>query len=209
MALLSALLDRVHDELPSVPTGIALRALSDATREFCTRSHYWQELQPPLPLLLDVAIYDVPQPAGKNIVALKDVRFNGLKLDAIPTDNARIQSWRNNPGAPRAYYQITAAALELTRVPDTLGDLVIIAAVSLALNETATPVPDMLFQTYGEAIASGAKMKLVMQANQDWANPALANVYGAPFYDAVNRAKAEAKFALGEANAQVVMRPWV
>jgi hypothetical protein len=209
MALLSGLLDRVHDEMPTVPKAIALRALSDATREFCSRSHYWQELQPPLPLLLNVSIYDVPQPTGKNIVAIKDMRYNGTKVFPVVTDNVRIQPWRNPPGAPAAYYQLTPAAFELTRAPDVTGDLVIIAAVTLAFNTVDTPVPDMLVQTYGEALASGAKMRLCMQAGQDWANLPASSIYGAPYYAAINEAKAKAKFALGEADAQVAMRPWV
>lgn len=56
---LTELLTRVFDDIPSVPQALALRALSDALREFCRRTYAWRE-----------PLEDTPIPAGEPLIDL-------------------------------------------------------------------------------------------------------------------------------------------
>ena len=83
MAQLSALLDRIYDELPSVPEDMALRALSDACKEFCSRSHAWQESLSKVSLRAGTSVYQLYPDTGLSIVALKELRLDGQRLTPI------------------------------------------------------------------------------------------------------------------------------
>ena len=85
MATLDDLLERVHDEFPAVPESLALRALSDAFKEFCSRTHIWQDTLPSISLREDVTAYELYPDDGVLIAALKDVRLDGARISPVAT----------------------------------------------------------------------------------------------------------------------------
>lgn len=205
---LSMLLDRVHDEFPAVPEVLALRALSDATKEFCTRTHAWQGMVADLILVVGTAQYYLVPPGNTQVVAAIDVRLDGTKLTPSDPALSRGAHSRPTPGKARSFTQWSPALIELDRPAAFAGTITAKAALTLQLGDTATEVPDAILDEYGEAIAAGAKMRLVRQAGQPWTNPDAAAVYGAIFYSAVSTAKTRVMSALGEAPLQVQMRGW-
>lgn len=215
MAKLSTLLDRIHDEFPSVPEALALRALSDAAKEFCTRTHVWRAPLPDVQVVegqtqydLTDAIYEVAFSRDIQLVALKDVRLNGTKLYPLATELHYLNHYRSGPGAPTGFVQWQPATIELINPPSEAGVLSLVAALTVKLGRTDMSVPDDLLDEYGEAIASGAKSRLVRQAGQPWFNPDLAVAYAGPYYSAITTAKGRVMTALGEAQMQVEMRRW-
>lgn len=215
MAKLSALLDRIHDEFPAVPEALALRALSDAFKEFCTQTHAWQERLPDVPLVegqaeydLTDAVYEVAFSRDMQLVALKDVRVNGRRLQPVATELPRLRGHDPAPGSPTGYVQRQPSSIELVAPPTSAGALSIVAALTTKLGRTEMNVPDDLLDEYGEAIASGAKARLVRQAGQPWFAPDLVVAYAGPYYSAINAAKSRVMTALGEAQMQVEMRRW-
>lgn len=215
MAKLSALLDRVHDEFPGVPEALALRALSDALKEFCTRTHAWQATLPPVQLVpgqteydLTDALYEVAFSRDIQLVSIKDARVNGVKLYPVATEVGRLRATQPAPGAPTGFVQWQPSTIELINPPSETGELVVTAALTVKLGRSDMVVPDDLLDEYGEAIASGAKARLVRQAGQPWFNPDLVVAYAGPYYTAINAAKGRVMTALGEAQMQVEMRRW-
>jgi len=208
MSLLSVLLDRVHDEFPAVPEPLALRALSDAAKEFFVRSHAWQDKIPHIHLRENKSTYQLYPPDGTQIVALKDVRLNGKKIFPAATETPRREYMAPEAGCVTKYVQITPAEITFTRPSSTDDRVEAKAALSLPLNATTTDIPDVIIDEWGEAIAAGAKMRLVRQASQPWFAPDAATLYSVPFYTAINTAKVRAMTALGEAQLQVEMRGW-
>lgn len=215
MAKLSVLLERVHDEYPAVPEALALRALSDALKEFCTKTHAWQAQ------LMDVvvvtgqaryelvdAIYEVAFSRDLQLAALKDVRLNGQKLYPVATEIPRQNHYTATPGTPTGYIQWQPTVIELIAPPQDEGTLSLLAALTVKLGSTEMAVPDDLLDEYGEALASGAKARLVRQAGQPWFNPDLVVAYAGPYYAAITAAKNRTMTALGQAQMQVEMRRW-
>lgn len=209
MAVLSSLLDRVHDELPSVPEALALRALSDATREFCTRTHAWQAPVPRVTLREGRRQYQLYPDIGLQVVALKEVRYNDRRLTAVPVEKLRRAFTTPQSAEPTAYAQTSATSLELAAPASSEGRLTVLAALTLALNSVESELPDVLVDEWGEAIASGAKSRLVRQASQPWYAPDAAVIYSVPFYTAINEAKLRTMTSLGQAELQIEMRGWV
>lgn len=205
---LAELLSRVHDEFPSVPELLALRALSDATKEFCSRTHAWQEDLPQVVLRPGEETYELSLDAGVQLVQLKDVRLDGRKIDPVATEILRLRAAPLRAGLPAGYVQWEPSVLELVNTPTDAARLDVKAALTLALNATEVNLPDALLDEYGEAIASGAKGRLVRQSNQPWYAPDAVLGYMGPFYAAVALAKGRVMTALGAAEVQVAMRRW-
>lgn len=209
MAQLSALLDRVHDELPAVPEALALRALSDAAKEFCSRTHAWQETLPRTRLRENIASYELYPDQGVQIAALKDVRMDDTKLHPAPTEASRLRAVSARAGTPTHYSQWGPGVITLNRPPREAGAaLTVVAALTLALGAVDTELPATLLDEYGEAIAMGAKMRLVRMNGQPWYSPDAVIGYAGPYYTAITAAKARTMSALGEADMQIEMRSW-
>lgn len=203
MARIDVLLSRVNDEFPNVPKQVALRALSDATKEFCKRTHAWQDTTDNIQVRTGVDRYDVGVGSGVQIVALKDVRFNGNKVYPLATEVARLRSRDPQPGVPVAYIQVSPSAIQLVRVPDEPAVLQVTSALTLTLGNVTANVADSVIDEYGEAIACGAKARLVRQSNQPWYAPDAVAGYAGPFYSAVAEAKRRTMTALGEAEVRI------
>lgn len=215
MAKLSALLDRIHDEFPAVPEAMALRALSDAFKEFCTRTHAWRAQLADVPLVpgqstydLSDAIYEVAFSRDTQLVSLEDVRLDGRKLYPVATELSRLRVTELGTGQPAGYIQWQPTAIEIIPTPASPGSLSLFAVLTVKLGRTDMSVPDDIVDEYGEAIAAGAKSRLVRQAGQPWFAPDLVVGYAGPFYAAINTAKGRVMTALGQAQMQVEMRRW-
>ena len=208
MAKLSDLLTRVHDELPAVPESLALRALSDAAKEFCTRTHAWQVSLPRISLREGKDTYDLYPDEGTQVVALTDVRLDGKKIDPIPAELVHTSANTPAPGPVTCFTQTTPTTVTVVRMPDSADRLDVRAAMTLVREATAVDVPDTILDEYGEGIAAGAKMRLTRMAAQVWSAPDLAVGYAGLFYGAIAQAKSRVRSALGEAEMQMTMRNW-
>lgn len=206
MGQLSDLLDRVHDEFPGVPELLALRSLSDAAKEFCTRTHAWQEDLSEIAVVAGTGTYDVDVDTGLQLVALKEVRLDGRRLDPMAAEVPRRRRTAPVTGATIGYIQVAPTSIQLVDTPAEDAVLTAKAALTLARNNTVVAVPDSLLDEYGEAIAAGAKMRLVRMAAQPWYAPDMSVGYATVFYSGVNTAKMRTMTSLGVANVQIEMR---
>lgn len=210
MAQLSTLLDRVHDELPAVPQALALRALSDAAKEFCSKTHAWQERLPSINVRADRTMYELDMDEGIQLVAFLDVRLDGEKIHPVATELRRLRQYDPPPmDRPIGFVQWHPGSIELLAPLTDRVRLDLTAALTLKLGATEVDVPDSLLDEYGEVIASGAKGRLTRMVNQPWYSPDAAVAYMGPFYQAMIQAKGRAMTALGSAQLQVEQRRWV
>lgn len=208
MARLSALLDRVHDEMPSVPKLVALRALSDAAKEFCTRSHAWQEELDAITVAPGEKIYEVSLDQGVLLAALKEARVDGVQLPGAATESTRLLRDPLPLGEPLGFVQWTPSTVQLTNASSEAHTMTLTAALTLRLGATDVDLPDDLIDEYGEYIAAGAKGRLARMLGQPWQSPDAAVGYLSLFYGAIVTAKARAMTALGEADVSVAIPHW-
>lgn len=210
MAGLSRFLPRVHDEFPAVPEKVALRALSDSVREFCRRTHSWQESLPSVRTRPDRTEFALSPDTGLIVVALKDVRTStGERIPPYAGELTRLLTQRLPASAqPLGFVQRSWDVIELVNATDTIQQLTVKAALSLADGTTSAEIPDSLAEEYGEALAAGAKLRLVKQANTPWFAPDAAALYAGSYYQAINESKARVLTSMGEADMRVEMRSW-
>ena len=210
MALLSTLLDRVHDELPAVPEPVALRFLSDSFKEFCTRTHAWQEELPAVRVRAERTQFELSPDTGTMVAAIKEVRLeSGELVPAAPAELSRILTTRPSTSAkPLAWFQTRPDIFEVVNASEEDVRLSVLAALTLVQSYTEYDLPEILLSEWGENIAAGAKGRLLVQPNQPWSAPELAPEFRRQFYVAVNQAKARAMTSLGAAQLQVQMRSW-
>lgn len=208
MAKLESLLTRVLDELPSVPRALALRALADSAKEFCTRSHAWRQALVPHTVRAGSPVVELMPEPGTAIVAVKDVRLMGRRIEPMPVEALDMQTSLPPAGSPVVFTQVSPDAIHLGRAPAEDDTLMITAALAPELGNTTVNLPDPLIDEYGEAIAHGAKMRLVRQVNQPWADVPLAAMYAVQYYSQITAAKSRTFDALGEATVRVRAPHW-
>jgi hypothetical protein len=209
VAQLSVMLDRVHDELPAVPEPVALRALADSVKEFCKRSHIWQEDLPAVRTRVGVTNFDLAPDTGTIVVAVKEVRLAGERIPPAPKELSQILT-NTLPSAakPAAWMQVSPNQIQLLNATEAVELLTVRAAITLAQGQTEIELPDDLVDEYAEDLAAGAKGRLVMQRGQPWYAPEAAGDYRRQYYVAVNQAKFRAMTSLGQADLSVQMRSW-
>lgn len=211
MPQLSTVLDRVHDELPGVPEPVALRALSDSTKEFCKRTHIWQQDLSAVRTRAERTEFDLPTDPGVMIVALLEVRLATGEL--VPPYAGELTRLLTTPisssAKPLGFVQRTPSKIEMVNATDTALALTITAALTLVQGQTDVELPQDLLDEYAEALGAGAKMRLVKQKGTPWFAPEDVVMYAGPFYRAVNEAKARLMTSMQEAQMRVQMRSWV
>lgn len=208
MAQLRTLLDRVIDEYPTVPEVMALRALVDSTKEFCSRTHIWREtlVDPIQTTTVGTKFVLTPGP-GRVVAAALEVRVDGRELEPVPTGDRRM--YRPGAATPRCYSQWSPAMIEMDATPLPGAIIQVKAALSLATDAPDdTDVPEDVLNEYGEALAAGAKMRLVRMFGQSWSNPEMGVMYGGAYYNAIATAKRRTSNALDQAEQRVEMRPF-
>lgn len=207
MAQLNALLYRVVDELPAASESFVLRALSDSAKEFCTRSHLWLAPLAQFNLTPGTPSYAAVVPdLGKQVAAIKDLKVGDRRMRPVDEPSARRSTAYGT--RPAAYSQSEGGAFTLYPTPQEPESVTAIVALTLALDAMDVDMPDAIISEYGEAIAAGAKMRLVRMANQPWSSPDAALPYAAAFYSAINTAKTRALMSMGEAEMKIEMRDW-
>jgi hypothetical protein len=146
VALLSDLLTRVHDEFPSVPEQVALRALSDSVKEFCRRTHVWQEDLPTVRTRAGASEYELSPDDGVVIVALKEVRLKatGERVPPYATELKRMLVTPISAGKTLGYVQRRPTTIELVNAASETTDLTVKAALTLSDGAVDPELPDEL-----------------------------------------------------------------
>lgn len=208
MARLETLQNRVLDELPSVPLALALRALSDAAKEFFTRTHAWQDYLAATQVREGEPLVELALDQGTQLVSIKSVWLADRRLLPQPVELQDLRTHKLSPGVPIAFTQTSPATITLHRTPPEDAVLVVRAALTLALGHTTLNLPDDLIDEHGEALAHGAKMRLQRQSNQPWEDRVSSQTHAALFYAHVTQTKVRVASALGAAEMRVVPRTW-
>ncbi len=209
---LSALLTYVHDELPEVPRLLAVRALSDAARDFCTRSTFWREHLPAVDLEAGVSVYAVPLTADQECVALHGSFLVGRQVTPLTAQEAQpLIALPRDPATPSALTLVNATDVQVFPEPIAAVADGIKLVASLRPSRTAVGIPDFLGNRFARELGAGAKKILCEMSAQPWAAKAavLLGPSQTTFEGAVSKARSEIETAFSSANARVQLRRWV
>nr|WP_299241385.1 hypothetical protein [uncultured Halomonas sp.] len=182
------LVEDVIADLPGAPLVTVRRALLDATRELCTRADVWVSDDVPVIVAAQSGYPQVISPDGGEVLRIRRVTVDGETLrPGIDYEQPRADSVRmlRKPAASTLYGEVAS------RPP-----------------MTATRLPDALIR-YREAIADGARYRLMQQPNKEWSQPSLASYYLQRFELAINDANQHATHGHARGSRRVKPRRFI
>jgi hypothetical protein len=146
------------------PNPVVNQALRDAAREFCLDTKAWQETED---FEADGAInrYYFDVTGQTELVQVVRASVAGKDLDIygrgkLPAD------WETEPPCERSLYHLNEEEYLLFPLPSAGQAISVTLAVRPSI--AGTGVGDVVFKKHAEAIASGAKYRLLKMPRQDW-----------------------------------------
>lgn len=205
--ILDDFLQDVLIDVAACPEPVALNAVRHALEEFCRKSLWWTADIDPIDVVAGVHTYDLVSPVLDTVVAgIQRIAHDGHKLDPISEDQldnewprvvtlypslntTRATPWDQvTSDIAQVFLQPTPRTVRLLGIPtaDLAGGIT--AKVGIAPTAESTEVDDILAD-YREAIANGAKYRLLMQPNKEWTDRDGAPAYKTLFDEKVSEAK--------------------
>ena len=193
MAALADFAKYVRAEVPMCPEIQLLDAILRAGIEFCKRTKIMQQVVT-VNTVINTPSYDLTllMTTGSEPDDVLSVRRDGNELDVSSQYDTLASEMDSITGTPRSYF-LEGRKLYLVSTPDAVEALQVTIKARPA--ETATTLPDVVYQRYNAEIAAGAKYFLMMQANQPWTNLQQSAIYRSVFDGAI--AKENLRYAKG------------
>jgi len=170
------------------PNPLVDNALRIAAREFCETTKAVREWCDPVTTAGTETPFDFDLSTGQELVKVikaivNDVGYEVISYKDLPND------WQAATPVDIGN-KVVQLDQETYRVfPAPIAGDVIALQVATKPTATATTVADDLVNRFADAIAAGAKARLMLIAGQTWSNPALAGVFRNQF-DAAMRSAA-------------------
>ena len=179
------LLRDVMPEVPGCPRPVASQRLLRAAEDFCRDTHVWIDEVDRFLMRRDVNDYEVWQPSEGKVIALARVRDDeGQHLHHT--------------------FYMEEMKLRLDN-PQEGSRAVIVAALMPSRNK----MPEWIVSMHGEAIAAGAKARLMMMPGVEWSAPELGQFYRLQFAQGKSEARTDRARKHSEAGQSVKKRRWV
>ena len=138
-------------------------------------------------------------PDGADIAKLLNVKFQGRAL--LPFTRHEMDAyrpgWRGTKGQPSAFVALSHKEVRLDRIPEQTDVRALQALVALTPKRDAIEVPDFLYGDWLEAIAHGARYRLMAIPGKPWTNHDLALFYMREFDKQIADARFKAAQGLG------------
>lgn len=198
------MLDDVLPELMGCSVELAINALRNTCMELFQKSWIYTQQVDPIAVVEDVATYDLDSFTNQRIVGVVSAWFDGVRIAPLAAEmlNKNRLRWEADKGSVEGYIIKESNAIQLYRIPDQNGELVL--TVALAPNKKSTGVESFVYDFYSEAIAAGAKARLMAIPSKPFSNINASMMYRAQFSAAITDAKWKAKLALTTSNLTVL-----
>jgi hypothetical protein len=161
--------------------------LRDAAREFCRESGAWVER---LTNTGDgtAKAFTLPLPAETELVRIKRATVGGRDYRVVSSDELP-EDWLEAAEAGMLRDRVIQTGLDSIRVYNTPeSGASIVSYCKLAPTSTATAVGDVIYQRWGEAMAAGAKKRLLSMEGEPWFKPESAAIAKTEFWAGINDA---------------------
>jgi hypothetical protein len=176
--LYSALVTEILPEVLGCPDFTIERAVRDAAVEFCETTLAYTVDQDPTPVIPNVAEVDLDIPRDTRLVQVLRAQIGRVPLERISRDDLfnSGRDWKNDKGRPQAITFETERSVRLVPTPDQRLAEPLFLRFAVAPTMASSSIPDAIGERYFRDLVYGAKAKLLMMAEQPWANPPLANL---------------------------------
>jgi hypothetical protein len=143
---------RVSHVARGCPTAVLRDVILQAAEDFCERTWIWVDQVGPMDGVADQTSYRMPAPSGAAILALSKMLVDSESVGFV-------SSARDTAVLHQA----------------TTGGETILGVAALKPIRTARNLPDFLYTQWQDAIASGARAKLLSMGGAEWFQPQLAD----------------------------------
>lgn len=158
MAALSALYPDILPYVPGCPDPMLDQEIRRAAREFFERARAWDDWLASITTLANVRSYTITAPTDAEVYRVKKATLDGQPLP--------VEIWREQDTEPETVEGVDKRVvthdrrvLVLARNP--AAGQVLKVQVALMPTRSAATIPDALLDQYGDAIAEGAKYRLM------------------------------------------------
>jgi hypothetical protein len=178
------------------PSVLARHEIKRAAQAFFRDSFAWRAV-------LDAISVDIGEPemrvfpdaSGTEIVRIEQAALGQSELKPLFIDAVAESfgaDWSTQTGTPEAITAVTPNTIRLVPYPIEPQADRLTLTVSLAPSDAATGIPDELYARYREAIAGGAKSRLMLISGQPWANVDMGASLSARFEADISAARTDA-----------------
>ena len=191
----------VRLECLSAPELLIEHQIQRTIIDFCERSQIWQEDVGPLQVIAGIDTYEISASRTERVVQVKDVYAENDSGDLVEFEyGAGLCSWSWYHDGP---YNISVAPLEYLEG----RQLIIVAALTPQLYSGQFKFSRIVTDEYFDAIAAGAKSRILAVPGKEWTNPQMAAANKAMYEQALNGAMVRAGRDHARIPHRVAQRP--
>jgi hypothetical protein len=166
--------------LPGCPLPSIRLYLAQTAADFLARTYLWRQDIDPIYTSPGVSEYDLDAPAlVESVLAVYNEDRTLERTDLRYLDPGR----RGETGDPKKYWIANDRAIGIWPTPDK-QEIFNVTAV-LKLSRSATGVEDWIYETWADAIVSGAVYRLAITPGKEWSDAALATFHRGIFEKAI------------------------
>ena len=210
----SAFLDYVMPHVPGCTNEMALLEIRNACIDFCEKSLILQRDHDPVTVVKGQVDYDFEPPTGYLVTKLMKAWYKTKELPPLAPDEinrAEVYN-RSFTGAdvgqtdPRNILQKDERTYTLYPVPSETVPMSLTMRIALKPTRASTTIDDVIFEDYAEAIAAGAKARLMMSPGKPYSNPQGAVAWLGMYQSGLNTARQRATHGNARGDLKVKLR---
>jgi hypothetical protein len=188
-------------------------AIKQACIEFCEKTFVWQYTVPPIDVVAGTANYVIATPANTKSVGPIQVYYDtNLLIPKGPDELAdiyRMGDWQQVSGGPQYVTRMIKPEIILVPNPSTSNASWLHIKTALAPTRDSDEIDSEIFEQYAEAIAWGARARLLAQPRQDYSDKVGAVEALKMFRYEINRCRMQVTKGLTRGSPRTEFQRWV
>ena len=195
MTDLSKFLPYIYPALPEVSDMEFIANTRRACIEFCRLTRVWQIDLEPMDIVAGQSNYSMLLPPEADLSKVLTVVVDGQELLPIS------ERLHGNSQGSTGFYNVNHSDKKIILSSIPANDITVGLQISVALQPTIVTfdVPEILFNTYPEAISLGAIANLCAIMGRPFGNLEMAKLYREEFRMAINAATSDASYGFSRA----------
>jgi hypothetical protein len=203
----------VNQYVPDAGEFVVLDAIKQAAIEFCERTFVWQYNVPAIDVVAGTNTYLIATPPETKSVGVIAAYYDqSLLIPKSPDELAdiyRMGDWQQVSGGPQYITRIIKPELILVPNPSVSNPGFLHIKTAIAPTRDSTGLSSEIFEQYVEAIAWGARSRLLAQPRQDYSDKA-GSIEAIKFFDyEINRCRMQTDKGLTRASPRTEFQRWV
>jgi hypothetical protein len=203
----------VNQYVPDAGEFVAVDAIKQACIEFCEKTFVWQYTVPAMDVVAGQNTYVISTPADTKAVGPISVYYDqNLLIPKGPDELAdiyRMGDWQQVSGGPQYVTRMIKPEIILVPNPSTSNPKWLHIKTAIAPTRSSSQIDSEIFEQYAEAIAWGARARLLAQPRQDYSDKAGAIEALKMFHYEINRCRMQVTKGLTRGSPRTEFQRWV